>query len=1672
MYRREAARNILQGKQTTHWTECCLSAIRSDLSEELRPAAYALLNLNEHGEPINQSQYTREAISHHRESVERGLKTLAALDPTRRIDIFSALVLRLASTVESAWQLRGRLPYQVGIQRRAFRAPGNETAVYTARITWLRCLITILLPYRDQNLTWFAAWAPYFEALNYPAGSALGLLFAAAIDEAGATGEAVFDVLIASARGQHPVGRMGRHVVTGLLAAARSEGWACIEHLLLAAQREEGLRQIILETIDEAHPQAFRRMLQLVLDHDLTRFSATVRAVDVWFGFGWTVEDARSVRSSIDTILTLLADSSKQQEAIAHGHPQQAYFALWASAFENASSALSAATPLLHDALPERRLVATHLLCQLDLPEAQAALLSLLADADLRVALLAFSGLAGVASTFASSDLFEQLEQLLARLGSSAKTIGSGIWPWLLIRADAARVLHTMIECLGKRTPTRLIVYLPRMNAWDRIHTAEKLADLPIWDEAIRSEFYRLLSDRSHWVHDRVLALVARHSLDNTGTTALELLLTRKRSSLRRGILTLLLKESDEAVLSSAERLLTAAHPLQRLAGLELLKALAADGRAIEQSRIRARTYSVSHAVLTTEEATLINAILAVGQGTEAPTRENVLGLISPDSCAPRVLPRPQAFDLDTPAAYGCMRELDALVEEHRTTPVTAHSWRGSEEIMLGDLSWRFPFLKDAASIEEDVRAHLPLARMWLDWEHERPAELHDADGLEMVRALLLARRQCSSRGPLNGVFNLLASNSVLAQTSDSSQPEREGLQLSYPAVVSGVLGWLVPLQGISVTALNFLLDVAETTLAGISVTELEREESDQRQPWGHNDVRSHLLWQNESLQVLQRFFTWFPDSWTPAHIIRYWQLLHWLDQQTPALSRRQPPLKVLLAAYRAGAATEADILDQLGGPVGHPHHYRGSGDLQMLTTRRPDPLLEEHPLLQSLVSALRQRILEIELERGEMPTAATALAFSLRTSGGISVFVRLVTALAPTDFARGYVYDNESKGTTLSHLLRISFPAPDDTPEAFAYQIAAAHLDHKHLVAAALYAPQWASYVERVLGWPHFEEAVWWIYAHTKDVNWGVDQEIRATWRAQIAERTPITAADLLDGAVDVAWFWRSYRGLGAERWEQVYTAAKYASNGSGHGRARLFADAMTGRVSAEQLHQRMFARRQQDAVRTLGLVSLPIDDKARYHEITARYAALQEFLRTGRQFGAQRRASEETATRIGLENLARTAGYPDPIRLQWAMEAQFAADLRNGALTVTERDIRVTLALTAGTAEPYLTVIKGDTKVLKALPAKLKQQAQIAALLARKREVEQQLSRMRSSLESAICRGDYFTASELFELLTHPVLSHLLQSLIFVHSASGNVLGYPLCCDDGAGPQLLFRNYSGETTPVERTASDLRLAHPYDLLASGVWHEWQHECFTSQRIQSFKQVFRELYIRSLNETRHGDETLSWRYSGHQVQPRQALALLGQRGWIADEEAGVCRTFHAEGLVATVSFAQGIFTPAEVEGQEVETICFIKHGECPPMPLADVPPRIFSEVMRDLDLVVSVAHSGGVDPEATASTIEMRAALIGETCILLDLANVELRSAHALIAGTFGNYTVHLGSAVVHRQPGGALCIMPAHAQQRGRLFLPFADDDPKTAEIVSKIVILARDKEIKDPGILQQLL
>ena len=138
---------------------------------------------------------------------------------------------------------------------------------------------------------------------------------------------------------------------------------------------------------------------------------------------------------------------------------------------------------------------------------------------------------------------------------------------------------------------------------------------------------------------------------------------------------------------------------------------------------------------------------------------------------------------------------------------------------------------------------------------------------------------------------------------------------------------------------------------------------------------------------------------------------------------------------------------------------------------------------------------------------------------------------------------------------------------------------------------------------------------------------------------------------------------------------------------------------------------------------------------------------------------------------------------------------------------------------------------------------------------------------------------------------------------------------------------------------------------------------------------------------------------------------------------------------------------------------------------IGEIPDVIFSEIMRDVDMAVSVAHAGGVDPETSHSTMEMRRAIAEFTLPLFKLTNVTFREHHALIKGTRGEYSVHLGSGVVHQIGGSMIAVLPVHSGQRGKVFLPFVDEDPKTAEVITKILFFAEDKKIKDPSILSQI-
>lgn len=1304
---------------------------------------------------------------------------------------------------------------------------------------------------------------------------------------------------------------------------------------------------------------------------------------------------------------------------------------------------------------------------QLNITPARLALIDAIDDPNLQVATHAVQAFQYCADEMMkTSEVFERLERNLPRFPEKPK-ISSIVWEWIQLESSQGLVATALVSHLGTRSPKRLIPFLSVMDAYKRQEVARLLAAVQPWDAEIRDTLFKLVGDANQWVRQEVIRLLHQCTITTEESIQIEQLMTRKASDLRRGILGLLLNQSSEGAIASAERLLQAKQAPQRQSGLELLRELVLSQRTVEACRTLAAEYRTQRSKKSLTEEQLLATILE--PKTKEATLTDALGLVNVAELTPIVIPEPTApVTLSTSASGACLLALDELIHEHRQTPVKFKVWDEEQEDLLGNLQ-QFSSVDLRLSQSENL-ANLPLSDVWENWWQQRTPELRDEDGLELLRAIAptFGKRDQTDGSTVENSTHLQSLTTTLENLV--TLPKES---LRYPVLVYSVIRWLIylyPPEQVSEFILNAIAYILHLVPAEVLSTNPE---------WLNNHYWGVRSCVNNFITSWIRHAQWYefliPEDQQQSYRVRWWQLVRWIDRWMPSYYS-VTTLWDIHHAYQFGEAKEADLIFHLiGAPerdlTAQPELTPGTlaeakatlrtsfSELAELTRRKPHANYEQLSYLFEIVDRIRQRIVAVELQRGDFPTAASSAACSLRSLTGISTIIQLIQALGQEKLVRGYSYNNLSKASVFSRLMRVSFPASEDTPEEFKQRVISAQIADEKLIQFAFYAPQWVNYVEHSLGWIGLADAVWWIHAHTKDPSWSVEQDVRETWEAQISERTPLSSRSLLDGAVDVAWFLSIQKRLKKEHWQQLYEMAQFASSAGGHQRAKLFADAMLGNLESEEVRDRITQKRHQDSVRALGLLPLP---KKRETELLDRYQLLQEFLRSSKKFGSQRQASEKLAVEIGLENLARTAGFIDPQRLQWAMETVAVADLAGQAQTITIETVSISLSINA-LGEPEIAVSKAG-KPLKAIPAKLKKDPQIQALTSRKQDITKQASRMRISLEQAMCRGDRFAVDELIQLCNHPVLAPMLNQLILVSDSSD--LG-EADRDIGYLQQTGLRHHDGTIRSIQ--SETLRIAHPYDLLQINEWHLWQQDCFNQSRAQPFKQVFRELYVPTTVEQ---SEQASRRYEGHQVNPRQAIALFGQRGWIASPDQGVRRTFHTEGLIAEVDFLNGFYTPLEVEGLTIAEVRFYRRDEWKTLPLNTVPPALFSEVMRDLDLVVSVAHQGGVDPEATASTVEMRSTLVRETCRLLKLSNVQIQSKHVLIEGHLGSYSIHLGSAMVHRQPGGALCIIPIPSQHRGRIFLPFVDNDPKTAEVISKVVLLSKDKEIQDPTILEQIL
>lgn len=1567
----------------------------------------------------------REAVEAAVERRQVAFDRLEELDDDARSAVLRACHPELGADLARWWVAARSMTYSRDIDRRAARAPNHPGLTLRHRGHALCGHLKRFGPYR-RDLGWVAEWSAHLTRW-----ADIGHLLASAIDAGNEDGAKIRATLIEASTGRHHIAAPSHSSIRGLLCSGDTAAWEAVERLLLAAQRQEGLRQVILEAVDEAHPEAFRRMLTLIVEERLVRFAATIRAVSVWVGVPLDATKEREVTSIIERLLQL-HDVEEHERALASSEPIDVHLALLTTARTDESAAIDAAAEIVEtDDRSARRHVAASFLARTRLERGRAVLAEALVDDDLAVAAIAF----GATRATDDVDHFDAIETLLHRWPDEPVTVRplplSGLTYWVE-RADLAR---SLVALRGDRPVDRVIPWIDELDVSGRAALARSIEDGPTVDAADRETLLGLLGDRSSTVRRAAIAALDRVTIDSDDAMAIESLLTRRASDLRRGVLQLLATLPPDEIAESAGRLWSSRSRPQRDAAAELLT-IAEPTQAVRDSARRLL------ADAPTDEQT--NRLRSVADSTEEPSVEEQLGLVVTQDLSPR--PRPTAR-LDrvyaSPAANRLVTALDELLHEHRDVEVRVPGRDGEQMLLLGDV--RFAPHPAMHRAEATTPSGMLLADVIDPWWERRDEELRDPDGHDVLRAYVaLARTTATERArglpaPTAAPWRSDAIDRLLG--SPTLGPVR------YLQLVLHVLIWKLHEQA-STTMITESIDAFETVLAAVpeellTGTQPPPDDDPDRPTWRHGDFRHHLSipWKN----VLGWLFSSRPSLFDDETFGRYLHLLRWLDRPIDgAVSNHQLTYQHVLEAHRRGIITDSDLIDELL-PRGASGKTGADGRLTPLTRLRRDEVAKQFPDGIRQVDRIRDRILEIERDRGDLPTAATWSARRLGSIHGADVVIDLLAGLDRAALVRGRS-NPESKESTFSHLLTVSYPSAEDSPKRLIELATARSVPPKRLVELAMFAPQWVELLEEALDWPGLAEAVWWVHAHTKDRRWTVATEVRETWAFLSGELTQLEAEDRLDGAVDVGWFEEAHATLGPDRWAIVHGAAKLTSSGSGHRRAQMYAEAMLGELTEDTLAERIRSKRSQDAVRALGLVPLPAAARGREQALLRRYALLREFERGSTKFGSQRRTSEQTAVRIGLDNLARSAGYADPQRFAWAMEAQEIADLATGPIVAEVDGVRVTLSVD-DEGVPSLDVHRG-AKRLTSVPAKVRKDPAIAELRERKTALTKQVARVRRSLEEAMVRREVLSPADLLELDAHPIVAPMLRLLVLVDE-DGHV------------------SRSAGDAPPERP---VRIAHPHDLLASGSWAAAQADLIDRSSRQPFKQVFRELYAPTDEERA---STASVRYAGHQVQPAKGRALLTGRGWLLDRyEASASRSYHHDRVIARLEFRNDLFSPAEVELPVLDRVRFTHRGQCTSIPVDEVPPIVFSETMRDLDLLVSVAHAGGVDPEASASTIEMRAALAHETIRALGLDNVVFTDHHAIIDGSLAQYSLHLGSGLVHRRPGQAVVIVPVHSQRRGRVFLPFADDDPMTAEILSKLLLLARDDQVTDPTIIAQLV
>jgi hypothetical protein len=292
--------------------------------------------------------------------------------------------------------------------------------------------------------------------------------------------------------------------------------------------------------------------------------------------------------------------------------------------------------------------------------------------------------------------------------------------------------------------------------------------------------------------------------------------------------------------------------------------------------------------------------------------------------------------------------------------------------------------------------------------------------------------------------------------------------------------------------------------------------------------------------------------------------------------------------------------------------------------------------------------------------------------------------------------------------------------------------------------------------------------------------------------------------------------------------------------------------------------------------------------------------------------------------------------------------------------------------------------------------------------------------------------------------------------------------------------------------------LWHPL-LSTTDAVHAWRNWLVDQHLVQPFKQAYREVYL--LTPAERQTATYSNRFAAHILGFQQLYALTKERQWVANYlgpyEGGydgrARKEFHEANLTVVFEYIPvDEVVPERVELASTDRVWFhhtddrAKHA----VDVDEVPPLLFSEAMRDVDLFVSVTSIAldptwadrGDDPHFAywqqvsfgelSAVADVRRDVLATLLPKLKVSDrVELLDRYVRVRGNRATYKIHIGSANIMVEPDDRyVCIVATSTGASKRIMLPFEGDNILSV-ILSKIVMLAADDKITDTTINDQI-